>query len=115
VLRQITITEDSVKFHDMFDQAMHHAMINQSNVLRNSMQNAIYYQMMTDNYQPRYRGPCYSQPESSAATASRAVASATSSIGTHPPTLSTVQPGIGFYPMLPFFQPLMFEPVGSPI
>ena len=43
VLRLITVTEDSVKFHDMFDHAMHHAMINQSNVVRNSMQNAIYY------------------------------------------------------------------------
>jgi hypothetical protein len=39
--REITITKDVVKFQEMFDQAMHYAMINQSNIPMNSIQNAI--------------------------------------------------------------------------
>ena len=31
----VTVTEDPMKFQEMFDQAMHHALINQSNVMKN--------------------------------------------------------------------------------
>jgi hypothetical protein len=47
-LCHITVTEDPVKFQEMFDQAMHHALINQSKVMTNSVQNAI-YEMMKSN------------------------------------------------------------------
>ena len=40
-LRHITIAEDPKKLQDRLDEAMHHALNNQSNVLMNSMQNAI--------------------------------------------------------------------------
>jgi hypothetical protein len=43
--RHITITKDSTKFQEMFDQSMHHALINQSNVMTNSIQNPIYEMM----------------------------------------------------------------------
>ena len=46
--RRITVTKDSAKFQEMFDQAMHHALINQSKVMTNSVQNAI-YEMMKSN------------------------------------------------------------------
>ena len=36
-LCHITITEGLMKFHDMFNQAMHHTMINLAKVLRNSV------------------------------------------------------------------------------
>jgi hypothetical protein len=39
--RGITVTEDSAKFQEMFDQAMHNAMINQSNILMNLIPNAV--------------------------------------------------------------------------
>jgi hypothetical protein len=39
--REITVTKDSAKFQEVFDRAMHHAMINQSSVLMNSVQNAV--------------------------------------------------------------------------
>ena len=42
---QITIAEDTAKFQDRIDEAIHHALINQSNVLKNLIQNVI-YQMM---------------------------------------------------------------------
>jgi hypothetical protein len=35
--REITVIEDSAKFQEMFNQDMHHAMINQSSVLLNSV------------------------------------------------------------------------------
>ena len=38
----ITITEDTVKFQEMFDMAMQHALINQPEIMSNSVQNAIY-------------------------------------------------------------------------
>ena len=40
--RHITIIEDPVKFQEMFDQAMHHALINQLNVMTNTVKNAVY-------------------------------------------------------------------------
>ena len=55
----ITITEDFIKFQEMFDMATHHALINQSKVMTNMVQNAI-YDMMNNNWTPRYKGPCYS-------------------------------------------------------
>ena len=41
----ITITKDSVKFQEMFDMAMHHALNKQSKVMTNSIKNAIYDMM----------------------------------------------------------------------
>ena len=58
-LCHVTVTEDPMKFQEMFDQAMHHTMINQPKVRTNSNQNAI-YQMMNGNWTPGYTWPCYS-------------------------------------------------------
>ena len=44
-LCHITITEDSNKFQEMFDMAMHHALNKQSKVMMNSIKNAIYDMM----------------------------------------------------------------------
>jgi hypothetical protein len=43
----------------MFDQAMHHAMINQSNILLNLIQNAI-RETMAGSLHIGYKGSCYS-------------------------------------------------------
>ena len=40
-LRHITIAEDPKKLQDRLDEAMHHALNNQLNVLMNSMQNVL--------------------------------------------------------------------------
>jgi hypothetical protein len=113
--RRITVTEDSAKFQEMFDQAMHHALINQSKVMMNSVQNAI-YEMMKSIWTPGYTGPCYSQSESSAAAADREAASAAAGIGSQPMAPSTAPAGTGPIPMLqPFFQPTTFQPVGTPM
>jgi hypothetical protein len=77
----ITITEDAVKFQETFDQAMHHAMINQSNVLMNSIQNAV-RETMASGLQMGYKGLSYSQPKSSAPAASRAGSATMAGFGT---------------------------------
>jgi len=92
--RHITITEDPVKFQEMFDMAMHHALVNQSNDI----------------------GPCYSQPVSSVAAASRAVASATAGIGSQPMAPSTASASTRSIPMpVQFSQSMAFQPVGTPV
>ena len=78
--RHITITEDPRKFHELFDQAMHHAMITKSKVMTNSIQNAI-YQMISSQWTPGYIMLEYSQAESSVAAASRATTSPAAGIG----------------------------------
>jgi hypothetical protein len=92
--------QDAVKFEEMFDQAMHHAMINRMNVLMNSIQNAI-RETVASGLQMGPKGPCYSQPESSAVATSRAGSAAMAGFGTQPPPLSTVMPTAGSYPMPP--------------
>ena len=84
----ITITEDSDKFQEMFDMAMHHALNKQSKVMMNSVKNAI-YDMMKESWTPGYIWLCYFQPESLAAAANKAAASAAASIGSQPMAPST--------------------------
>ena len=52
--RRITITEDTVKFQEMFNMAM--PLINQSGIMSNLVQNAI-YRMMKGNWTPGYITP----------------------------------------------------------
>jgi hypothetical protein len=81
----------------MFDQAMHNAMINQSNILMNSIQNAI-RETMASSMQMGYKEPCYSQPKSSAAAGARARGAAVSGFGVQP-QLNTAQTSAGGYLM----------------
>lgn len=39
--REVTITENGVKFQGMFDQSLHHALVNQSGIILTSVQNAV--------------------------------------------------------------------------
>lgn len=65
----------------------------------------IQYKMLSNRWlrvQTGYRGPCYSQQESSAAVVSRAAGTAASSLGTQPLQFSMPQQaGIGCYAMPP--------------
>jgi hypothetical protein len=84
----------------MFNQAMHHATINQSNVLMNSIQNAV-RETMASGLQMGYKWSCYSQLESSAIAAARAGNVAMADFGTQPPPPSMVMPSFESYPMPP--------------
>ena len=87
---------------------MHHALINQSGVMTNSILNAI-YETMKGNWAPRYTGPCFSHPESSATAASRAVASTAADVDSQSIALSAASAGAGAPPMPPpLFQLLAF-------
>jgi len=107
------ITEDTVKFHDMFDMAMNHALINQSQIMSNSVHNAI-YETMKNSWTPGYTGPCYSQPESSVTIARRAAASAIAGSSSQPMAPSATSAGIESTPMpAQFYQPAVFQSVGT--
>jgi hypothetical protein len=67
----------------------------------NSIQNAV-RETMAGGLQMGYKGPCYSQPESSAAAATRAGSAATVGLGTQPTPLSTVMPSVGSYLVPPY-------------
>jgi len=104
----ITITQDPMKFQELFDQAMHHTLINQSKVMTNSVQNAI-YQMINSQLTPGYKGSAYSQLESSAAAATRATTSPAACIGFEPMADGAAQANTGFNPMPPtLFPPPVF-------
>jgi hypothetical protein len=90
-------------------------MINQSNVLMNSIQNSD-RETMAGNLQMGYKGPCYSQPESSAVAAARVGNAAMAGFGTLPPPLSTVMLSTESYPMPPhMFQKQTYQPMASPV
>ena len=89
-LCHITVTEDSVKFQEMFDQARHLVLIIHSKFMMSSVQNAI-YEMMKNIWTPGYTRPCYSQLESSNTALDKVVASAAATIGSQPMAPSTAR------------------------
>ena len=91
-----------MKFQEMFDQAMHHALINQSKVMMYYVQNIV-HQIMSGQWTPGNIGPVHSQAESSAAAATRAAASLATDIGFQPMAECAAQAGAGFAPMPPVF------------
>jgi hypothetical protein len=93
-LREITVTEDLAKLQEMFDQAMHHAMTNQSSVLMNSVPNVV-RETIASGMQMGYKGPCYSQPKSSATAGARAGNTVVSGTGTQPQQPNTARTGAG--------------------
>ena len=95
--------------------AKHHALINQSEIMSNSVQNAI-YGMTMGNWTLGYIGPCYSQLEPSAAAASREAASAIEGISSRLMVPSATSAGIGSTPVpAQFSQPAVFQSVGTPV
>ena len=93
--------------------AKHHALINQSEIMSNSVQNAI-YKMMKSSGTPGYIGSCYFQPESSTAAASRVVASAIAGVSSQLMAPSATSAGIESTPMpAQFYQPAVFQSVGT--
>ena len=78
--------------------AKHHALINQSEIMSNLVQNAI-YKMMKSSWTPGYIGQCYFQPESSTTAASRVVASAIAGVSSQLMAPSATSASIGSTPM----------------
>lgn len=85
------ITEGHAKFQEMFDQAMRHAMINQSTLLMDSIQSAI-RDVMDSGSHVSYKGPSYSQLESLVTGAARAGEAPMTGSNSQPMPLSTVMP-----------------------
>jgi len=60
--RQITFEANPSKLQDMVDNAINHALINQSSVLSNTVYNAVARTFKEGQAPPSYMGPTYHQP-----------------------------------------------------
>jgi hypothetical protein len=66
---QVTFDSNPGKLQDMVNSAVNHALINHSNVLSNTVHNAVIRTFKEGQASPRYIGPAYHQPELASAIA----------------------------------------------
>jgi hypothetical protein len=69
VPRQVTFDPNPGKLQEMVNSAVNHALINHSNVLSNTVHNAVIRTFKEGQVSPRYVGPAYHQPEAASAVA----------------------------------------------
>jgi hypothetical protein len=60
--RNIVIHEDPGKLSEMVNEALHHALINQSDVMTNAMHIAIVHALRTGEVFQGFKGPTYKMP-----------------------------------------------------
>jgi len=88
--RQITFEANPGKLQEMVDNAINHALINQSSVLSNIVFNVVSRTFKEGQIPPAYVGPAYHQPGSSSVTApSATLAVAGTEVTSSPSTLGT--------------------------
>jgi hypothetical protein len=63
--RQVTFDSNSGKLQEMVNSAVNHALINHSNVMSNTVYNAVVRTFKEGQASPHYIGPTYHQPEPS--------------------------------------------------
>ena len=61
--RQVTFDSNPGKLQEMVNSAVNHALINHSNVLSNTVHNAVVRTLKEGQASPHYVGPAYHQPE----------------------------------------------------
>jgi hypothetical protein len=61
--RQVTFDSNPGKLQEMVNSAVNHALINHSNVLSNTVHNAVIRTFKEGQVPPHYVGPAYHQPE----------------------------------------------------
>ena len=84
--RQITFEANPGKLQDMVDNAINRALINQSNVLSNTVFNAVARTFKEGQVPPSYMGPAYHQPGLSSVTAPSAPPAVAVTEVTSPPS-----------------------------
>jgi hypothetical protein len=92
--RQVTFDSNPGKLQEMVNSAVNHALINHSNVLSNTIHNAVIRTFKEGQASPRYVGPAHHQPESAFAIAPSAPPTVVSTEISSPPVsagLSNVQ------------------------
>jgi hypothetical protein len=67
--RQVTFDSNPCKLQEMVNSAVNHTLINHSNVLSNTVHNAVIRTFKEGQASPRYVRPAYYQPESGSAIA----------------------------------------------
>jgi hypothetical protein len=61
--QQVTFDSNPGKLQEMVNSAVNHALINHSNVLSNTVHNAVVRTLKEGQASPHYIGPAYHQPE----------------------------------------------------
>ena len=84
--RQITFEANPGKLQEMVDNAINHALINQSSVLSNIVFNVVSRTFKEGQIPPSYVGPSYHQPGSSSVTAPSATPAVVGTEVTSPPS-----------------------------
>jgi len=84
--RQITFEANPGKLHEMVDNAINRALINQSSVLSNTVFNVVARTFKEGQVPPAYVGPAYHQPGSSSVTAPSAAPAVAGTEATSPPS-----------------------------
>jgi len=84
--RQITFEANLGKLQEMVDNAINHALINQSSVLSNTVFNAVARTFKERQVPLAYVGPAYHQPGSSSVTAPSATLAVVGTEVTSPPS-----------------------------
>jgi len=84
--RQVTFDPNPGKLHDMVDNAINRALINHSNVLSNTVYNAVVQTFREGQTPPLYVGPAYHHPRLSSVTAPSAPPIIAGTEATSPPS-----------------------------
>jgi len=84
--RQVTFDPNPGKLQVMVDNAINRALINHSNVLSNTVYNAVIRTFKEGQTPPLYAGPAYHQPELSSVTAPSAPPAVAGTEATSPPS-----------------------------
>ena len=84
--RQVTFDPKPGKLEDMVNTAINHALINHSNVLSNTVYNAVVQTFKEGQTAPLYAGPTYHQPRLSSVTAPLVPPAVAGAEATSPPS-----------------------------
>jgi hypothetical protein len=84
--RQVTFDSNPGKLQEMVNSAINHALINHSNVLSNTVHNAVVRTFKEGQVPPHYVGPSYHQPELASVNAPSAPSAVVGTKVTSPPT-----------------------------
>ena len=86
--RQVTFDSNPGKLQEMVNSAVNHALINHSNVLSNTVHNAVVRTLKEGQAAPHYVGPAYHQPEPASVKTPSAPSAVVGTEVTSPPVLA---------------------------
>jgi hypothetical protein len=88
--RQVTFDSNHGKLQEMINSAVNYALINYSNVLSNTVHNAVVRTFKEGQVPPHYVGPAYLQPEPASVNAPSAPSTVVGTEVTSPPVSASL-------------------------